>query len=641
MFQRCKRQLISGLAALLIVSAFIGVQFTHTTATHAASTITIDPSQQYQTIQGWGTSMAWWANIIGGWSDSQRAPLADALYDPNKGIGLNVVRYNFGADGPGNTCHNQMREGGNVPSFEPTQGNYVWTNDANQLWFAQAAKARGANVFEGFVNSAPAWMLKNSCTAGGPNGTENLSSAHYSDYANYIATIAKHFHDSFGITLQTVDAFNEPSGTWWNSTNSQEGMFVSPATQNTIVNLLGPALSQNGASAYTSISAPDDENVWASIDAFNSYSSTAKSYVTQWNTHTYGTSAAIENTAYTTIGQTDQKRLWMSEWGVGSQGSPIAAALTLSKEITTDEQNLHPVAWVGWQAVNGLMDHNDDLWGLAYRDSNNTISYLPRYYAMGNYSKFVRPGFKMIGNNDANTFTAYNAATKSLVIVATNSNTSSAAVNYNLANFGAVGPSATPYQTTASEKLAQLATVGISNKTFSTTLPAQSITTFVIPNVTISGGTGGTPTPTPTPVSGSGYYKLVNRNSGQALDISGASTANGGLAIQWPYSGGSNQQWKEVSVNGGYKLVNRNSGLLLDDPGYTKTAGTQIDQWSDSNGNNQWWNLVSAGNGYYYIVNQASGLYVDVSGASAANGATVDLWTSTSGNNQQWQLVAV
>jgi mannan endo-1,4-beta-mannosidase len=148
-----------------------------------------------------------------------------------------------------------------------------------------------------------------------------------------------------------------------------------------------------------------------------------------------------------------------------------------------------------------------------------------------------------------------------------------------------------------------------------------------------SGGGGG---------GGSGpYYRIVNRNSGEALDISGASTANGGVAIQWPYSGTYNQQWQKVSANGGYKLINRNSGLLLDDPGYTKTTGTQLDQWSDSSGNNQWWNLVSAGNGYYYIVNQYSGLYADVSGASTANGASVVEWTSTGGANQQWQLIAV
>ena len=152
------------------------------------------------------------------------------------------------------------------------------------------------------------------------------------------------------------------------------------------------------------------------------------------------------------------------------------------------------------------------------------------------------------------------------------------------------------------------------------------------------GLTSSNPTPTPT---GSSYYKIVNRNSGQVLDISGASTANGGAVIQWPYSGGANQQWREISVNGGYKLVNRNSGLLLDDPGGSKTAGTKLDQWGDSNGSNQWWNLVSAGSGYYYLVNQSSGLYADVTGASTSNGAAVIEWSSTGGANQQWSLVQV
>lgn len=137
------------------------------------------------------------------------------------------------------------------------------------------------------------------------------------------------------------------------------------------------------------------------------------------------------------------------------------------------------------------------------------------------------------------------------------------------------------------------------------------------------------------------YYKIVNRNSGEVLDISGASTANGGVAIQWPYDSGYNQQWQEVSVNGGYKLFNRNSGYLFEDSGWSKSTGTQMDQWVDGNGSNQWWNLVSAGNGYYYLVNQYSGLYADVSGASTANGAAVIQWTPTGGANQQWSLVQV
>jgi hypothetical protein len=137
------------------------------------------------------------------------------------------------------------------------------------------------------------------------------------------------------------------------------------------------------------------------------------------------------------------------------------------------------------------------------------------------------------------------------------------------------------------------------------------------------------------------YYKIVNRNSGQVLDINNASTSNGGLAIQWPYHSGTNQQWQFVSVNGSYQLINRNSGLLLDDPGWSTTQGTQMDQWENNGGSNQLWKLVSAGNGYYSLVNQFSGLCADVPNYSTSQGAPVNQWASNGGTNQQWQLVAV
>jgi O-glycosyl hydrolase len=618
------------MTAILSIITLIAVQIGAVSPVQAATTVTIFPSQQYQTIQGWGSSLAWWANIIGGWSDSQRTSLADALYDPSKGIGLNVVRYNFGADGAGNVCHNQMKEGRNVPSFEPTQGNYVWTNDANQLWFAQAAKARGADTFEGFVNSPPAWMLNNSCTAGGANGAENISSAHYSDFASYIATIAKHFHDSFGITLKTVDPFNEPGGTWWTSTNTQEGMYVTTSTQNAIIPLVASALSQNGASAYTSISAPDDEDMGWSINDYNSYSSSTKADLAQWNTHDYSANDTQRDTAYANIGQSDHKRLWMSEWGAGAQGSQIAAGLALSRKILDDEQHLHPISWVGWQAVNEAGDTADSLWGLAYRNSSNAISYPSRYYAMGNYSKFVREGYQMIGNSDANSFTTYNASTHTLVIVTTNSATSSNKVTYNLSNFSSVGTSATPYQTSASENLQQLSAISVSNKAFSATLPAQSITTLVIPNVTYSGS---------TTVPGNGYYKLLNRNSDKVLDVVSSSTADGGSVDQWTDNGGANQQWSLVAISGGYyKLVNRNSGKVLEVSAFSTANGGTIDQWTDNGGTNQQWSLVAVGS-YYKLVNRNSGKVLEVSAFSTADGGTVDQWTDNGGTNQQWSLI--
>jgi len=479
---------MSGLAVLLTLTTLTTLYLGNASVTLAATqTVTITPTQKYQTIQGWGSTLAWWANIIGGWSTSKKTSLANALFSPTTGIGLNVLRYNFGADGPGNVCEKQMQPGGNVPSFEPTKGNYVWTNDANQLWFAQAAHNLGADVFEGFSNSAPVWMLNNSCTAGGPNGSDNLNPAYNADFANFLAAVDKHFHDSFGITLQTIDAFNEPNQSYWKAaTGNQEGMMVSTAHQNTIIPLLKTALQQNGTSAYTAISAPDDTNISSSTSAYNGYSSATKGDLAQWNTHTYSGTDAQRQNAYNTIGQTDHKRLWMSEWNdgaKGNQGSQINAALLLSSHILDDEHNLHPSAWIIWQAVNQLGESINGDQGLAYQGPNQTISYPTRYYAMGNYSKFVREGSVMLGDSDANSLITYNASAKTVTIVSTNSATSSETINYDLSKFTSVGGTAIPYQTSASENLKQLANIGIANKTLSTTLPAQSITTFVISNV--------------------------------------------------------------------------------------------------------------------------------------------------------------
>ena len=32
----------------------------------AQTTVTVDPATKYQTIKGWGVSLCWWANILGG-----------------------------------------------------------------------------------------------------------------------------------------------------------------------------------------------------------------------------------------------------------------------------------------------------------------------------------------------------------------------------------------------------------------------------------------------------------------------------------------------------------------------------------------------------------------------------------------------
>src|SRR6185369_3660635 len=79
----------------------------------------------------------------------------------------------------------------------------------------------------------------------------------------------------------------------------------------------------------------------------------------------------------------------------------------------------------------------------------------------------------------------------------------------------------------------------------------------------------------------SGYYQLINRKSGQALNVNGASLSDGATILQWPAGATKqNDQWMPVSVGGGYyNLVNRHSGLLLDVFGGFTTNGTTFEQW--------------------------------------------------------------
>lgn len=136
------------------------------------------------------------------------------------------------------------------------------------------------------------------------------------------------------------------------------------------------------------------------------------------------------------------------------------------------------------------------------------------------------------------------------------------------------------------------------------------------------------------------YYRLLNQNSGQALDVNAASTANGANIIQWPQNGGNNQQWVITDNGGGYyKITNRNSGLALDVNGASTTNGAGIIQWPWNGGNNQQWALTSTSTGVYKAINRNSGLALDVNGASTANGAGIIQWPYSGANNQQWQIV--
>lgn len=146
-------------------------------------------------------------------------------------------------------------------------------------------------------------------------------------------------------------------------------------------------------------------------------------------------------------------------------------------------------------------------------------------------------------------------------------------------------------------------------------------------------GAGGTDAFYPT-----AYYRLLNRNSGLALDVNNATTTAGTPAIQWHQNGNNNQQWKLQAITGGhYQLLNRNSSLALDVMGSSTTPAASVVQNAVGSANSQQWQLTANAEGYYKVTNRNSSPQVlDVSGGSTAAAANIIQNTANGGTSQQW-----
>jgi glucuronoarabinoxylan endo-1,4-beta-xylanase len=102
---------------------------------------------------------------------------------------------------------------------------------------------------------------------------------------------------------------------------------------------------------------------------------------------------------------------------------------------------------------------------------------------LGQYSKFVRPGYSRIDATHLPqtgvSVSAYqDTGTESLVIIATNYTGSAVSQTFNLTNAPKLS-TLTPTITSASLNLAERSNVSVSGNSFTYTLPAESITTFV------------------------------------------------------------------------------------------------------------------------------------------------------------------
>lgn len=437
--------------------------------------VQVNPSDQRQVFEGWGTSLAWWAHDLGAWRQESIDAIATLVADTLTGLGMNVYRYNLGGgDAPG---HAHMRNDADIPGFRPTEtGAYDWNADAYQQKVLEALVRRTPKpILEAFSCSPPWWMTQSGCTSGHVAGANNLKEDYYDDFADYLTEAVKHLRDSNGITFRTLEPFNEPNSPWWKANGTQEGCHFDQAAQARLIQEVGLRLKRKGILG-TSVSASDANSIGEMIGNANGYDAITLSFISQFNVHSYAGSEAERRSLRDVAARLD-KRLWQSEtgplWWPG--GDQFDAAMWSADLILKDLREMRAQAWVDWQVAGG------GIWGaIDYDFAAQTSKMNKKGFAYAQFSRFIRPGSTVVGSDHPGTLAALVHASGSLVLVLVNSDSSEAAYAFDLSRFQSLPTSAKVYRTSSNQDMAQLLDLLVMNKTVTVNAPSRSITTLIL-----------------------------------------------------------------------------------------------------------------------------------------------------------------
>ena len=163
---------------------------------------------------------------------------------------------------------------------------------------------------------------------------------------------------------------------------------------------------------------------------------------------------------------------WWPEQGPSSDiNNGVAVAGWIHSALVTGEAS----AWLWWWYSAYNTDDNE---GLLLKNSTTNTK---RYYTLGNYSKFVRPGYIMVdvtGNSNTDVLLSAFTGTDGTVVVAINKGKSAATVPIAFAG-GTAPASCTPNVTSATDNLKAGTSVTVTDGSFSASLAASTVTTFV------------------------------------------------------------------------------------------------------------------------------------------------------------------
>jgi len=135
-------------------------------------------------------------------------------------------------------------------------------------------------------------------------------------------------------------------------------------------------------------------------------------------------------------------------------------------------------------------------------------------------------------------------------------------------------------------------------------------------------------------------FQFVNAKSGKALEVQGASSADGASLVQNPASNATNQQWGLKYDGAGYfRITNVASSKVIDVPDESTADGVKLKQWKNTDGDNQAWLLIDVGGGYVQIRNKHSNKFVAVVGGASDDAAAIEQRAASNGDEQRWRMV--
>ena len=446
-----------------------------------AQTVTVDTSTRYQTLEGWGSSLCWWAAQVGNWDEKKVDEIVDLLTSPDK-LNMNIFRYNIGGgDDPSHLDGHMLKGKGKRAEMEGFKASpsapYNWNADKGQRTLLLKIKEKRPDaVFEAFSNSAPYWMTYSGCAAGNEDPRkDNLKPEYYEAFCDYLLDVCKHYKDEYDIDFKTLEPFNEPISAYWNALGSQEGCHFDPETQMTIIRMLYPKLKASGLN--TVISASDETSLEHFLITQKKYRDAGDIWdkLGQLNTHTYSGTNEQRREVRELVSRSG-KPFWQSETGP-SGGSGLESNLLLVQKLFDDMRIMRPQAWLDWQIME---EHNNEWCVLRGNFKTQEYNIIKNFYVRMQITRFFKQGCTFVRTDCDQSLAAISPDGKQLVLALLNTTDGSRSFNVNLEGMEKKMKKIEVWRTSASEDCMRTVLLRTTDKVLNYNSPAMSLTTFVV-----------------------------------------------------------------------------------------------------------------------------------------------------------------